>query len=209
MRTGETVIKLPGLEIPLILVEDVEALITDPSDEDKIPLWAVVWPAAMGLSRYVWEIMDFTGQRVLELGAGLGLAGVVCGLKGAQMTFSDYQSGALEISLRNAGLNGLTGVETHLGDWRDFRLDEEYDWIVGSDILYDPRFHGCLKEIFARNTAPGGGLLISHPGRKPAFDFIKSWVEDTGCREEHTIMPVYIDDPHFPYYEIHIHKLVK
>lgn len=55
MRTGETVIKLPGLEIPLILVEDVEALITDPSDEDKIPLWAVIWPAAMGLSRYVWE----------------------------------------------------------------------------------------------------------------------------------------------------------
>ncbi|MFZ5646738.1 MAG: class I SAM-dependent methyltransferase [Bacillota bacterium] len=202
-------VKLPGLEVPLYVVEDVENLITDLTDEDSVPLWAEIWPAARGLSRYIWENMDFTGQRVLDLGCGLGLAGVVCGLKGASVTFSDYQADALDISFRNAGLNGLSGVRTFLGDWRDFRLEEQFDWIVGSDILYDPRFNVCLGSIFKANAVYGKGILVSHPGRKPAFEFIKKWCDETGSRDEHTIVPVYMADPHFPYYEIHVHKLIK
>lgn len=128
----------------MMVVEDVEVLITDPADEDKIPLWAEIWPAARGLSHYIWETMDFTGLRVLELGSGLGLPGVVAGLKGARITFSDCQEDALELSCRNAGLNGLDHAGRHLGDWRDFSLEEKYHWIVGSDILYDPKFHGFL-----------------------------------------------------------------
>ncbi|MCL6611366.1 MAG: methyltransferase [Peptococcaceae bacterium] len=191
----------------MVVVEDVEALITDPADEDKIPLWAEIWPAARGLAGYIWENMDFSGLKVLELGSGLGLPGVVAGLKGARITFSDYQPGALDLSCRNARLNGLTGVGRHLGDWRCFRLGEKYDWIVGSDILYDPKFHGFLARIFLDHTVRGGGLLVSHPGRKPTFEFIEKWRRETGSLEEHAIVPVQIDDPHFPYYEIHIHKL--
>lgn len=209
LMTRETTIKLPGLEIPLIIVDDVEALITDPADEDKIPLWAEIWPAARGLSQYIWENMDFTGLKVMEIGSGLGLPGVVCGLKGARVTFSDYQPDALDISSRNAILNGLTGAQSFLGDWRSFSHEEKYDWIVGSDILYDPKFHRFLVDIFTNNTAPGGGILVSHPGRKPAFEFVSKFCRDNGSVEDHTVIPVYVDDPHFPYYEINIHKLTK
>lgn len=209
LRTRETVISLPGLDLPMVVVDDVESLITDPADEDKIPLWAEIWPAARGLSQYIWEKVDFSGQKVLELGSGLGLTGVVSGLKGALVTFSDYQPGALDLSARNAGLNGLEGADTHLGDWRDFRLDQKYDWIVGSDILYDPKFHGFLEKIFRDVSAPGGGILLSHPGRKASFEFVASWLRETGSREDHAVIPVQIDDPHFPYYEIHVHRLVR
>lgn len=209
LKTREAVINLPGLEVPMVVVDDVEALITDPSDEDKIPLWAEIWPAARGLARYIWENLDLSGLKVMELGSGLGLPGVVCGLKGGQITFSDYQQDALDISCRNAGINGLTGVRSHLGDWRDFRHIERYDWIVGSDILYDPKFHVFLRRIFSENTAPAGGILVSHPGRKPTFEFIDSWCRDTGSVDDHTMIPVYIEDPHFPYYEIHVHRLIR
>jgi predicted nicotinamide N-methyase len=208
VRTKETVINLTGLDVPFLVVEDVEALITDLGDEDKVPLWAEIWPACRGLSRYIWESMDFTGQKVLELGCGLGLAGVVCGLKGAALTFSDYQPEALEISKRNAALNGLAGVSGFLGDWRNFALEDTFDWIVGSDILYDARFHRHLENIFRLCTAGGKGLLISHPGRKPAFQFVKDWCAKTGSVQEHVVMPVYMADPQFPYYDIHIHKLI-
>lgn len=206
-RICRTEVTLPGLEIPMYLVEDVENLITDLSDEDRVPLWAEIWPAARGLSRYIWESMDFTGQEVLELGCGLGLAGVVCGLKGAAVTFSDYQVDALEISRQNASLNGLSGVRTFHRDWREFGLDKKFDWIVGSDILYDPRFNVYLEKIFMENAGPGKGILVSHPGRKPAFEFINKWCRETGSLEEHTEVPVYMADPHFPYYCIHVHKL--
>ncbi|HBV96687.1 MAG TPA: methyltransferase [Desulfotomaculum sp.] len=206
--TKETRITLPGLDVPFLVVENVESLITDITDEDKVPLWAEIWPACRGLSRYIWERMDFNGQRVLELGCGLGLAGVVCGLKGAGITFSDFQPDALEIACRNAALNGLTGVSGYLGDWRNFSLSEQFDWIVGSDILYDNKFHSCLESIF-KECSYGKGILLSHPGRRPAFQFIKDWCDKTGSLEEHDVIPVYIPDPSFPYYEIHIHKLTK
>ncbi|MFZ5650480.1 MAG: class I SAM-dependent methyltransferase [Bacillota bacterium] len=209
LRMRRVVVNLTGLEVPMYVVENVENLITDLADEDRVPLWAEIWPAARGLSRYIWENMDFSGQKVLELGCGLGLAGIVCGLKGASVTFSDYQPEALEISCRNAGLNGLSGVGAFFGDWRDFSLEEEFDWIVGSDILYDPRFNSCLEGIFLSNSRRGKGILVSHPGRKPAFEFVEKWCEETGSREEHTVVPVYMADPHFPYYEIHVHKMAK
>ncbi|MHB8158717.1 MAG: class I SAM-dependent methyltransferase, partial [Desulfocucumaceae bacterium] len=80
LRTKQSTIAMPGLEVPLLMVENVEDLITDLTDEDKVPLWAELWPACRGLSRYIWGRMDFRGQRVLELGCGMGLAGVVSGL---------------------------------------------------------------------------------------------------------------------------------
>lgn len=209
VKTKETTIMLPGLEVPFLVVEDVEALITDTADEDKIPLWAEIWPACRGLSRYIWESMDFTGQKVLEMRCGLGLAGVVCGLKGARVTFSDYQPDALEISCLNACLNDLKEVEGYLGDWRNFGLKEKFDWIVGSDILYDSKSHGYLETIFRDLSGGGKGILVAHPGRKHTFEFIKNWCDKTGSSDEHLVVPVYIADSHFPYYDIHIHKLAQ
>ncbi|KJS15855.1 MAG: methyltransferase [Peptococcaceae bacterium BRH_c4b] len=207
VKTRETVVHLPGKNVSLAVVRDVEELITDPADEDKVPLWAEIWPAARGLSEYIWNGIDFSGQTVLELGAGLGLAGVICGLKGAIVTFSDYQASALEIASMNARKNGLSGVDFFLGDWRDWKLSCQFDWIVGSDILYDPKFHPYLRKIIAANLQPGGSLLFSHPGRKPSFQFVEQWERDYGCIFRHTMVPVNIEDPHFPYYEIHIHHL--
>lgn len=207
VATRETVVNLPGITIPLAVVRDVEELITDLADEDKVPLWAEIWPAARGLAGYIWENIDFQGQTVLELGAGLGLTGVVCGLKGARVTFSDYQAPALEICAVNARKNGLRDVGVFLGDWRDFKFEQKFDWIVGSDILYDPKFHGYLQQIFTSNLKPGGTLLFSHPGRKPSFSFVEEWEKRNRCSSRHDVVPVNIDDPYFPYYEVHIHLL--
>ena len=103
----ELVISLPGRELKLCVASDIEALITDVNDEDKVPCWADVWPAAYGLSHFIWEKIDFSpDEKVLELGAAMGLPGIVCGLKGGKLTFSDFNPTALEMAGDNAQKNG-------------------------------------------------------------------------------------------------------
>lgn len=209
MHTKEITIYLPGLTLPLLVPRDVEELIADPADEESIPLWAEVWPAARGLAQYIWTSLDFTGMSVLELGAGAGLPGIVCGLKGASVTFSDRKPEALELAETNARLSGVKNISCFLADWRNFHLNRRFDWIIGSDILYDPKFHSFLAEIFQAHLKPGGHLLISHPGRPATFRFAKDWQSKTGCLVFETIIPVSIEDPYFPHYNIHIHHFFR
>lgn len=198
---------LPGRQVSLLGVKDVVSLITDPTDEDKVPCWAEIWPSARGLAQWIWENATFAGDRLLELGTGLGLPGIVCGIKGAQVTFSDFNPSALELVRLNATRNGLLDFSTYLGDWRDFKLTGKFPWVLGSDIFYDPKLNVYLKELIPRVTAERGNILIAHPGRPASFSFVEELKEIVGFDEQHRVVPVTIDDPYFPYYEIHIHHI--
>ncbi|MDW7650212.1 MAG: methyltransferase domain-containing protein [Bacillota bacterium] len=172
IQLKRTVFPLPGKEIILDVVDDVEALITDLCDADLVPCWAEIWPAARGLARFIWERLDMKGQSVMELGSGLGLPGVACGLKGANVTFSDYNRDAVSLSLHNARLNGMQ-AEGHLGDWRSFAMEKQFDWIIGSDVFYDPKLNPYVLEIFSKNLKPDGQLLLSHQRRVHTYNFIE------------------------------------
>lgn len=209
VETIEKTFSLPGRDLRLALVKDVEALITDPEDEDKVPCWAEIWPAARGLAAFIWEQCRFDGELVLELGAGLGLPGVVCGLKGAWITFSDFNPLALEISAQNARLNGLSRYDCMLGDWRSFPAGKKFDWIVGSDIFYDPRLNIHLARVIEDCLAREGRLLMAHPGRKASFAFTRELLDAGYILIKKTTLPVVIEDPLFPYYEINIKVLTR
>ncbi|HHW40175.1 MAG TPA: methyltransferase domain-containing protein [Syntrophomonadaceae bacterium] len=200
---------LENLHISLDIVANVEDLVTDPNDEDQIPYWAELWPASRGLARYIWEEVDFAGAAVLELGAGLGLPGLVAALKGGRVTLTDYKPEALELAGRNAARNGIEGVSLLLADWRDFPCIEQYDWVIGSDVLYNPRLNPYVAGILARILAPGGQLLFAHPGRKVTFEFLQGLKDSLGLREKRSTVPVTVEDQHYPFYEIDIHHLYK
>jgi release factor glutamine methyltransferase len=55
------------------------------------------------------------GERVLEIGGGLGLAAVLAAKSGATVTATDVLPDAIEIMRANAALNGVT-VDARLGD---------------------------------------------------------------------------------------------
>ncbi|SHF38661.1 Predicted nicotinamide N-methyase [Desulfofundulus australicus DSM 11792] len=205
----EVTIFLPGLTLPLLVPRNVEDLITDPADEDNIPLWAEIWPAARGLARYIWENVPFSGETVLELGAGTGLPGLVCGLKGARVTFSDYKPEALQFCKANAALQKVKEAYYLLADWRDFTTDRQFDWIIGSDILYDPKFYPFLAEIFTRCLKPGGQLLISHPGRPATFDFLEKRLPEYFHLLAVKTIPVTIEEPYFLHHDIFIHHYLR
>lgn len=171
--TNETTVVFKNKSFSVKVVEDVDYLLGLVKTDDDVPFWAVLWPAAIGMSEYIWENIDFMGQRVLELGAGLGLVGLVAAEKQAQVVQTDFIPEALQLAQENSEINGIANIKNVLADWRDFQIDEKFDWILGSDILYEPKLHPYLLKIFQENLAPGGSVVVADPGRDDAKKFIE------------------------------------
>lgn len=171
--TNETTVVFKNKSFSVKVVEDVDYLLGLVNTDDDVPFWAVLWPAAIGMSEYIWENIDFMGQRVLELGAGLGLVGLVAAEKQAQVVQTDFIPEALQLAQENSEINGIANIKNVLADWRDFQIDEKFDWILGSDILYEPKLHPYLLKIFQENLAPGGSVVVADPGRDDAKKFIE------------------------------------
>lgn len=207
--TRQIEFSLPSLSLSLEIVDNVEDLVNDPEDDDQIPYWAELWPASRGLAQYIWESVDFAGAAVLELGAGLGLPGLVAALKGGRVTLTDYKTDALEIAAKNASRNGIPGVSCLLADWRVFPDIEQFDWITGSDVLYNPISNSFVAQILVRNLAPDGQLLFAHPGRAVTFDFLREIAATLELREKRSIVSVHVDDSILPDFEVNIHHLYR
>src|SRR5205085_1421655 len=100
-------------EITLLRPQDQEALLEDaiargsPELPDAgAPYWAEVWPAAVPLAGWLLESGAVSpGERVLELGCGLGLVGLALAKAGARVTLTDGSPAALELVRAELPLN--------------------------------------------------------------------------------------------------------
>lgn len=139
----------------------------------KRPYGVVLWPAAIALAHEVAS-RALVGKRVLELGAGTGLPGIVAASCGAHVVQTDRQRLALHVGAQNAARNGITSIEHRVADWTAWDDPAQYDVILDSDILYAPPLHADLRRIFERNLAPGGTVLISDPFRESSLGLLEA-----------------------------------
>lgn len=146
-------------------------------DQPRVPYGIVLWPAAIALAHEIAS-RDFAGKRVLELGAGTGLPGIVAASVGARVVQTDRQEVALFVCKQNAERNGLTTIEHRAADWTSWQDREPYDYILGSDVIYATSVHSPLRRIFESNLAPGGTILLSDPFRKVSFALLEAMEAD-------------------------------
>jgi methyltransferase-like protein 23 len=143
--------------------------------KDRLPYGVALWPAAIALAHEIASRVDaFRGARVLELGAGTGLPGIVAASLGARVVQTDRQEVAMSICRRNGERNGVEAIEHRLVDWAEWDDTARYDWIIGSDILYAETMHPHLRRIFASNLAPGGRVLLSDPFRAVSLHLLEN-----------------------------------
>ena len=179
--TTETLLEVSGHRVRLTRVTDAEALLADIepvkfAEDERLPYWAELWPSAVALAHYLAKHLNLEGQRVLELGCGLGLISVVAALQGARVLCTDYEEAALAFARRNARGNACRGMRFQLVDWCHPALRRRYDCILASDVIYEARSFGPLVSLLQRYLARGGMAVFAEPGRantRPFFTLLR------------------------------------
>ncbi|MCG3127267.1 MAG: hypothetical protein CHACPFDD_02125 [Phycisphaerae bacterium] len=173
-------ISVAGRPFELLGPADFEALIERPevaerfARDEYMPYWAELWPGAVMLAEEIatWPCVSAApAPRVLELGCGLGLAGLLAATRGYDVTCSDYDDDALAFVAASAARLGLANLATRPLDWRlaDPALIAER--VIVADGLYERRNLAPILRCIAAQLAPGGTAWLSDPGRSTADDF--------------------------------------
>jgi predicted nicotinamide N-methyase len=166
------ILQLKDMETYLIRNIESEAL-----SLENFPFWTMVWEGALVLADFLVNQEPVPGRRILELGSGLGFVGLFTAARGHEVTLTDNSPDALAFAQFSAHYNKLSNATVKFLDWEKPDLPQPYDWIVGSDILYEPKNFGLLLDIFARYLAPEGRIYLTHglkgPGAKTFFEMAK------------------------------------
>jgi len=169
-----------GVDWQMDVVRDEKAQMGITPDRDEYPFGLMIWESALVLGQELAARgRGLAGQRILELGCGVGLPGLIARRLGAEVVQTDHDALALALCRHNADLNGITGINQFVGDWQAWSHPHKYEIIVGADIIYDTAYYAALEYVFRTNLAPGGELLLTDPMRQQTIALF-TVMEDAG-----------------------------
>ena len=131
---------LPGTTLSLWLLDADNMDRAFSSEEtrrilEEPPYWSFCWASGLVLARWLAERPEWVrGKRVLDFGAGSGVAAIAAAKAGAtEVVACDLDPLAIESCRANAALNGV-----ELSYSLDFFAEEDrFDLIIVADVLYD------------------------------------------------------------------------
>jgi len=127
-----------------------------------------IWPCSTVLSWYIFLHREFfKGKKILELGSGCSLPGLLSAFCGAEVILSDSAKypHCLSLAQKNVELNGLGDKIKVIGlTWGLFlhpitKLKNQLDLIIGSDCFFD-------TSVFEDLIATVAYLLENNPSAK-------------------------------------------
>ena len=163
----------PLTDCPQISVHqapDVFALWQAWENESKtvcdVPYWAIVWPAAQVLARYIFENPKIVkGKTVLDCGCGGGAAAISAAMNGAEYVAGcDLDETAVLIAKINATVNTVS-VDFFCKDIIESITAHSYDVILVADMFYQKDFSSELMKVLKNAQVNGSDVIIADSGR--------------------------------------------
>lgn len=180
--------------LEFVAIEDLEKTIDDVFGkavgnpkllEDLCPYFAVIWPSARALSQKILNSANrFYEKTVLELGCGLGLPSFVCAKLSANVTAVDFHPEVEQFMNENRARNRVSTLKYQCVDWREGSGISEvspggFDFVIGSDILYERDQPEAVAKTIDRYLRTGGEFWLADPGR-PYLQELVSELEKRG-----------------------------
>jgi predicted nicotinamide N-methyase len=139
------------------------------------PMFGMLWQAGEVLALYMADF-ELSGQRILEVGCGVGLASLVLNKRGADISATDYHPSAEAHLDYNSALNGDRKIPFLRSAWQD-RAEESFgsfDVIIASDVMFEPDHAGQLVAFLQSYARPNCQIILADAGRGYRNAFIRS-----------------------------------
>jgi len=173
-RTTTRELELGGRTFDLLMPANADELISE-SDfdrDERLPYWADLWPSARILAEEL-TVMRLAGQRVLELGCGLGVVAIGAVLGGGDVTATDYYEEATLFASLNVATATGKQITSRMVNWVDLPKDlGRFDLVLASDVLYEHRYAPLVANAIATTLVRGGEAIVADPGRIALQEFL-------------------------------------
>ncbi|XP_056131216.1 EEF1A lysine methyltransferase 3-like [Lampris incognitus] len=135
---------------------------------------APVWDAALQLCHFFeQQSFDLRGKRIIELGAGTGIVGILAALLGADVTLTDLPLAVPQLKANVSANMPITGwpsvTPTVLPlSWGQDQLSFPSNWdlVLGADIVYLTETYPLLLETLVHLSKNGAVVFLSSKMRK-------------------------------------------
>ncbi|MBK6685660.1 MAG: methyltransferase [Deltaproteobacteria bacterium] len=165
-RPSEVVqLELGGLILSLEQASDLAALAKENLRTREDPVWLYLWPSGRALARVVADQESLSGRRTLELGAGIGAAGLAAAARGAEVILSDREPEALALLARNRDRNQLSAEILALDFTQPQKDLGHFDLILASDVFYGDGMMAGVLRFLRHHLGPEGLALVTDPMR--------------------------------------------
>jgi 2-polyprenyl-3-methyl-5-hydroxy-6-metoxy-1,4-benzoquinol methylase len=170
-----------GKRLDILQIADMSAYLDQLASNTQqaplvLPFWAKIWPACTLLSFFAKRLPKPESKSLLEIGAGVGLAGLFAAAAGFDVTISDISEDALLFCRVNILKNGLADrARVRKVDFTADKLDQTFDYILGCEVLYHEESYRPLVKFLLRHLkyAPEAEAILSvdcSRGAKKFFD---------------------------------------
>ncbi len=140
---------------------------------EGFPLWSKIWEATAVLAFKLSQIPPDSEKRFLEIGAGMGVVGLYASKIGHSVTITEYNRDAINFARANALHNGIENADIQHLDWSNPGDIGQFDYIIGSEVIFKEEDIMSLFLLFQRYLKPDGRVVLAEGMRRTSLEFVR------------------------------------